>query len=85
MLSQLNCFLQIKRITKLHSGGPRIAELNGLLDKEVQLLNGIERQRAEIRSHLAEVRAENTLNQMGEPIKWIGYRSTYWKNFFVTI
>lgn len=59
----------------MYSGGPRIAELNGLLDKEVQLLNGIEKQRSQIRSNLAEIRAENTLNKLGEPIKWIGYRS----------
>lgn len=41
----------------------------------MQLLNGIEKQRSKIRSHLAEIRAENILNKLGEPIKWIGYRS----------
>lgn len=58
----------------MYSGAPRGAELYLLLEKEINLLNGIERQRAKVRKHLQEQQIEKALDEMGMPIKWIGYR-----------
>lgn len=59
----------------MYSGGPRIAELNGLLDKEIQLLNAIEKKWFLIRKHCAAKKTEKKLDDMGAPIKWVGYKS----------
>lgn len=58
----------------MYSGAPRNAELYLLLEKEINLLNGIERKRAVVRQYLREQQIEKDLDEMGMPIKWIGYR-----------
>lgn len=69
---------QIKRINQLYvEGGHRIAELHVLLDKEIQLFNGIERQRTKLRNHILEVRTEKMLQQLGTPTKWVGYKGKF--------
>ncbi|XP_055903866.1 IQ and ubiquitin-like domain-containing protein [Eupeodes corollae] len=65
---------EMKRIAKMYSGAPRLAEVNILLDKEIQLLNGIERQRTVVRKALKDFRENQLLQKMGEPIKWLGYK-----------
>ncbi|KAG4075901.1 hypothetical protein HA402_003727 [Bradysia odoriphaga] len=65
---------EIKRINQLYEGGHRIAELHVLLDKEIQLFNGIERQRTKLRNHILEVQTEKMLEQLGTPTKWVGYK-----------
>ncbi|XP_055850185.1 IQ and ubiquitin-like domain-containing protein [Episyrphus balteatus] len=65
---------EMKRIAKMYSGAPRLAEVNILLDKEIQLLNGIERQRTVVRKAMKDFRENQLLQKMGEPIKWIGYK-----------
>lgn len=62
------------RIDEMYSGAPRGAELYLLLEKEINLLNGIERQRAKVRKYLQEQQIEKALDEMGMPIKWIGYK-----------
>lgn len=59
----------------MYSGGPRIAEIHCLLDKEIQLLNAIERKWFAIRKDISAMRAERYLDKLGEPIKWKGYKS----------
>lgn len=58
----------------MYVGGHRIAELHVLLDKEIQLFNGIERQRTKLRNHTLEVQTEKMLEQLGTPTKWVGYK-----------
>lgn len=66
---------QVQQIMKLQSGGPRIAALNCLLDNEIQLLNGIEKQKTILRSKLKDLHEEKILAEMGKPIEWIGYKN----------
>lgn len=63
----------MKRIAQMYEGAARVAEVNILLDKEIQLLNGIERQRQLVYEAMKDFRQEQLLKQMGEPIKWVGY------------
>ncbi|XP_055586692.1 IQ and ubiquitin-like domain-containing protein [Uranotaenia lowii] len=65
---------ELKLICEKYSGAPKIAEMNMLLDKEVQLLNGIERQRQLLTQEIKKQRNEQKLKNMGDPIKWIGYK-----------
>lgn len=71
---------QIARINEMYSGAPRIAELHLMLEKEIKLLNGIERQRTKVRAHLQDQKIEKELDKMGMPIKWIGYRGKSYCN-----
>lgn len=59
----------------MYSGGPRIAEINSLLDKEIQMLNAVERKWFKIRKTLHELKQEKELDKIGAPIKWVGYKS----------
>lgn len=45
-----------------------------LLDKEIQLFNGIERQRTKLRNHILEIQTDKLLEQLGTPTKWVGYK-----------
>ncbi|XP_053945246.1 IQ and ubiquitin-like domain-containing protein [Anastrepha ludens] len=65
---------ELKRITRLYEGPARIAEVNVLLDKEIQLRNGIEKQRYIVKKAMEDFRNEKMLTKLGEPIKWIGYK-----------
>lgn len=67
--------LQTKRITEEFSGPSRIVEIQALLEKEIQLLNGIENRRAEIQREMQAARQDRMLEKIGETVKWIGYRS----------
>lgn len=58
----------------MYVGGHRISELHVLLDKEIQLFNGIERQRTKLRNHILEVQTEKMLEKLGTPTKWAGYK-----------
>ncbi|XP_055617119.1 IQ and ubiquitin-like domain-containing protein [Toxorhynchites rutilus septentrionalis] len=64
-----------KEICEKYSGAPKIAELNMLLDKEVQLLNGIERQRQILQQQTKKIRDEQILKKNSIPIKWVGYNN----------
>lgn len=75
--------LQIKRINSMYSGGPRIAELHCLLDREIQLLNGVEKQRSLVRKALKDFRDEQQLKKLGEPVKWVGYESMHFFPLFI--
>jgi IQ and ubiquitin-like domain-containing protein len=66
---------EIKRIGQQYSGGPKIAELNAVLDKEIQMLNGVEKQRQALRKEMQKLRTNKMLVDMGRPIKWVGYKS----------
>ncbi|KAH8318918.1 hypothetical protein KR074_011961 [Drosophila pseudoananassae] len=65
---------ELKRITANYEGPARIAEVNILLDKEIQLLNGVERQRDLVFKAMEDFRNEQLLKEMGKPIEWIGYK-----------
>ncbi|XP_075147763.1 IQ motif and ubiquitin-like domain-containing protein [Haematobia irritans] len=67
---------ELKRIASMYEGPARVAEVNVLLDKEIQLLNGIERQRQVVAEAMRDYRQEQMLKKMGEPIKWVGYGDT---------
>jgi hypothetical protein len=49
--------------------------LQALLEKEIQLLNGIETRKIEIKNDLQIAREDNVLVKIGEPLKWVGYNS----------
>ncbi|XP_058813955.1 IQ and ubiquitin-like domain-containing protein [Topomyia yanbarensis] len=66
---------EIKQINEKYSGAPKIAEMNLLLDKEVQLLNGIERQRQTLHQEAKKVHTEQLLKKLGNPVKWVGYNN----------
>lgn len=65
---------ELKRIARLYEGPARIAEVNVLLDKEIQLRNGIEKQRCIVKKAMEDFRNEKVLTKLGEPIKWVGYK-----------
>lgn len=67
--------LQTKRITEEFTGPSRIVEIQALLEKEIQLLNGIENRRSEIQREMQAARQDRMLEKIGETVKWIGYRS----------
>uniref|UniRef100_A0A1I8M3B5 IQ motif and ubiquitin-like domain-containing protein n=1 Tax=Musca domestica TaxID=7370 RepID=A0A1I8M3B5_MUSDO len=67
---------ELKRIASMYEGAARVAEVNILLDKEIQLLNGIERQRQIVSEAMKDFRQEQMLKKLGEPIKWVGYGDT---------
>ncbi|XP_070503513.1 IQ motif and ubiquitin-like domain-containing protein [Chironomus tepperi] len=67
---------ETKRISKEFTGPTRVIEIQALLEKEIQLLNGIEKRRLEIQGEIQAARQDRILKQCGEPIKWIGYRNT---------
>lgn len=67
--------MQTKRITEEFTGPSRIVEIQALLEKEIQLLNGIENRRAEIQREMQAARQDRMLEKIGETVKWIGYRS----------
>jgi IQ and ubiquitin-like domain-containing protein len=73
---------EIKRIGQQYSGGPKIAELNAVLDKEIQMLNGVEKQRQALRKEMQKLRTNKMLVDMGRPVKWVGYKSKEVLNFF---
>ncbi|XP_062538956.1 IQ and ubiquitin-like domain-containing protein isoform X2 [Armigeres subalbatus] len=66
---------ELKQICEKYSGAPKIAEMNMLLDKEVQLLNGIDRQRQILQEEAKKARNEQILKKLGDPVKWVGYNS----------
>lgn len=49
--------------------------MQSLLEKEIQLLNGIESRRVEIQKEMRVNKQEKILKQCGEPKKWIGYKN----------
>uniref|UniRef100_A0A1A9WNM7 IQ motif and ubiquitin-like domain-containing protein n=1 Tax=Glossina brevipalpis TaxID=37001 RepID=A0A1A9WNM7_9MUSC len=67
---------EMKRINSMYEGAPRVAEINILLNKEIEMLNNIERQRNFAQKSMEESRQKQTIEKMGEPIKWIGYNDT---------
>lgn len=65
----------MKRITTDFTGPTRVTEMQSLLEKEIQLLNGIESRRSEIQKDMRIARQDKVLKQCGEPKKWIGYKN----------
>lgn len=66
---------EIKRITEQYSGAPRIAELNALLDKEIKLLNSIQKQRQKLKHELEEENNAKLLDRLGKPVSWVGNKN----------
>lgn len=67
---------ELKRIAANYEGPARISEVNILLDKEINLLNGVERQRRLVYLAMEDFRNDQLLKQMGKPLEWIGYNDT---------
>ena len=67
--------MQIKRITEQFTGPSRVVEMQVLLEKEIQLLNGIEKRRCDLQREIINQKQDKTLQKYGETVKWIGYRS----------
>ncbi|TDG52438.1 hypothetical protein AWZ03_001268 [Drosophila navojoa] len=67
---------ELKRIAANYEGPARISEVNILLDKEISLLNGVERQRRLVHMAMEDFRNDQLLKKMGKPIEWIGYNDT---------
>ncbi|XP_068157239.1 IQ motif and ubiquitin-like domain-containing protein [Drosophila tropicalis] len=65
---------ELKRIVSQYEGPARIAEVNILLDKEIQMLNGVDRQRRLVYLAMEDFRKDQLLKKMGKPIEWIGYK-----------
>lgn len=55
----------------------RQAEYNIILQQEIKLLNEIEKKRIHLQKQLTENRTEKLLDELGAPVKWIGYKSKY--------
>uniref|UniRef100_A0A182N434 IQ motif and ubiquitin-like domain-containing protein n=1 Tax=Anopheles dirus TaxID=7168 RepID=A0A182N434_9DIPT len=74
LFAQIHCWKEneLKLIRERYSGAPKIAEMNILLDKEIQLLNGVERQRRAIRREQSEEVVERQLVKISEPKRWVG-------------
>lgn len=70
-----NLLLQTRRITELFTGPSRIVEIKALLEKEIQLLNGIEMRRLEIQKEMHEACHDRILQKTSETVKWVGYKS----------
>lgn len=64
---------ELKRISSMYEGPSRIAEVNILLDKEIQMLNGIERQKQLVSKAVQDFKEQQLLKKLGEPITWYGY------------
>lgn len=69
--------LQMKRIYQSYSDGPKIVEVSLLLDKEIAKLNAIERKKNAVLNALHDYRQEKHLTEMGEPVKWVGYKGEF--------
>ncbi|XP_030573811.1 IQ and ubiquitin-like domain-containing protein [Drosophila novamexicana] len=67
---------ELKRIAANYEGPARISEVNILLDKEIRLLNGVERQRRLVYLAMEDFRNDQLLKKMGKPVEWIGYKDT---------
>lgn len=65
---------EMTRIAANYEGPARIAEVHILLDKEIQLLNGLEKQKRLLFLSMEDFRNEQLLKKMGKPIEWIGYK-----------
>lgn len=50
-------------------------EFTRILQEEIKLLNEIDRKRNETMQLAVEEKNEKDLIQLGEPVKWIGYKS----------
>lgn len=67
---------ELARIRKITcTDGSKLALMNNLLNEEIRLLNGVERKWFERRKRLAAAKRERNLDDMGKPIRWIGYNS----------
>lgn len=73
---------ELKRITEMYQGVARIVEINILLDKEIELLNGLARQRSTTLKSLEDFRRDKMLEKMGTPVKWFGYGSKFFSFHF---
>lgn len=58
-------------------------EYQNLLEEEVRLLNELERRRNKIRKVAHDKHMDRMLDQMGAPVKWIGYKSIMQKKQFI--
>ena len=65
----------MKRITEDFTGPGRIVEMQALLEKEIQLLNGIEKRRCELQREMTSLKQDRMLHKCGETVKWVGYKS----------
>lgn len=66
---------EIIKISELHSGAPKIAALNCLLDNEITLLNAIDKQKLMLREKAKDLKNDKILKDLGKPKEWIGYNS----------
>lgn len=49
--------------------------LSNLLFKEIELLNSVEKKYFAVRRQIAAQREECRLDKLGEPVRWVGYKS----------
>lgn len=65
---------QIDRISKLKTDAPKKAELCAVLEKEIKLLEAIERHRISISKKQKQKKAMSFMNKVAAPVTWTGYR-----------
>jgi hypothetical protein len=77
LYSQINSWkeTETKRIAQEFTGPTKIVELKALLEKEVQLLNGIEKRRLDLKKEREYLKQDNILKNLGTPVSWMGYKS----------
>ncbi|CAG9833336.1 unnamed protein product [Diabrotica balteata] len=69
---------EIARITSLHCGASKIAELYLLLEKEIEMLRAIEKLKNKVEKDLEYKRIQNFFKKIGEPIDWYSrYKSLH--------
>lgn len=66
---------EITRINEQYTGAPKIAELNALLDKEIKLLNGIQKQRFLLKRELENEKHAKLLDKLGKPVSWVNTKN----------
>ncbi|KAL0277167.1 UNVERIFIED_CONTAM: hypothetical protein PYX00_004536 [Menopon gallinae] len=65
---------QVERIGKLKTEAPRKAELCGVLEKEIKLLEAIEVHRIAVAKQQKKKKELDFLAKVSEPVTWTGYR-----------
>lgn len=64
----------IERISKLHTTASKLAEFYLLLNKEIEMLSVIEKQRNKLRQEMKIVDEIRFFHYISDPVRWIGYK-----------
>lgn len=75
----LNFYLQIEYIKEHFKDDKeqQHVEFTKVLEEEIKLLQIKERKRNKIRKEAHDKRMDKMLDEMGAPVKWIGYKSNF--------